>query len=312
MEPIIDVIMPVYNHAPFLAQAIESIVLQQTKYKFRLLVGEDCSKDNSRDILRQYAVQYPDIIVPVYHEQNQGATGNSRILLSLVTAKYIGICEGDDFWTDMRKIEKQVDFLEANPGFSMCFSDVGILDETGTGRMNQYPPLAKDEFTIEDIVTAGYCFIPTATLIYRNNLPWPLPDFYLNAASGDIAMHLLIADKGKGKYLREKTAVYRHHAGGMTKSEEHIRTGDDKEFLLYEQANEYFGGKYDAVFRRRLLEMAKVKLVYGSRNMKGIAKLKYVLGNTRNYFKYSNRINIKEVVYYTTLLFFPSLLKKKK
>jgi len=94
-------------------------------------------------------------------------------------------------------LQKQVDFLETNPEFSICFTDVDIVDEIGLEHPNPYSKLDKDVFTIEDVILAPRVFIPTPTLTFRNLLPKPLPQFFKEAMSGDIAMHLLIADKGK-------------------------------------------------------------------------------------------------------------------
>ena len=311
MLPVVDVLMPVYNHERYIAQSIEGIVSQHVNFKFRLIIGEDKSPDGSRAIIEKYAAQYPDIIYPTYHEINLGATGNGKFLFAAAKAKYIAVCEGDDYWIDPTKLQRQFDFMEANPDFAVCFTKVDCINDHGEKIEGLFPEITKDVFTIEDVVMADMVFMPSATLFYRNILPNPMPRFYVNAMSGDIAIHLLLTDKGKAKSLPGITAVYRDHAGGITKTEEAITRGYRKLFELYEQANEYFEYRHDAVIKKRLSEMAKVRLIFGSNGKKGMKKLKYVMNNAPDYFKYSDTLSAKEAAYYFTVLFFPSLLKKK-
>ena len=139
-----------------------------------------------------------------------------------------------------------------------------------------------------------------------------MPAFYTQAMSGDIALHLLISDLGNIKCLPGITAIYREHSGGITKTEIQKKESYRELFKLYENVNEYFNFKHDKLFRTRLLQMSKIRLIFGSKELRGMEKLKYVIENSRDYFKYSGKTNVKEVVYYTVLLFFPFLLKLKK
>jgi len=305
----VSVVLLTYNHEKFIAQTIEGIVAQKVNFDFELVIGEDFSKDNTRTICEQYANKYPEIINLLPSDKNHGPNPNEVRTLRACSGKYIAICEGDDYWTDMHKLQKQADFLDANEDFTMCFSDVEVIDETGVNNANCYPPLSKDVFTIEDIITAGYCIVPTATLFFRNILPDPLPQFYHNALGSDVALHLLLTDKGKAKYLKEKTAVYRHHFGGLTKTEENIRKRDEGEIIMYELADKYFNYKYTDVFKKQLFRLSKMMLIYGAKNKKGTERIKHYFKRMPNYIKYSNGINLKELLYYHTVLFFPSLLK---
>ena len=307
----VDVLMPVYNHEKYLAQAIEGILMQKTNYKFRLVVGEDCSKDSSREILRKYAEANPGVVVPVYHEKNLGATGNGVFLNQMAEAKYVAVCEGDDYWTDPYKLQKQVDFMEANPDFSMCFARVNVIDQSGQSMPNAFAEEIKDVSTIEDIIMAENTPVPVPTLLFRNVLPRPMPDFYMNTTIGDAAMFLLLTDKGKAKFMDEKMAVYRQHSGGFTKSEFFKNNEYEICYRLYEEANVYFNYKYDDIFRRRLSEISRILLIYGSRNKNGMEKVKYVRRTFPKYMKYAGGVNVKEIAYYVSVLFFPFILKLK-
>ncbi len=311
-RPVVSVCTITYNHERYIAKAIEGVVNQKCNFTFEMVIGEDGSKDRTKAIIEEYAAKYPGIIVPLYAEKNQGAKLNATNSLMHCRGRYIAFLEGDDYWTDLNKLQRQFDFMETNPEYTMCFTRVDVIDEDEQPATDPYPVLTKEDFDFDDIALAEKVFIPTPTMFFRNILPRPLPDFYVKAMSGDIAMHLLLSDKGKLKCLPGKTGIYREHPGGITKTEK-ARVEFAKElFNLFVRANEYFEFRHDKVIRERLLRMSKIKLIFGSKDLKGLDKLKYVRQNMPDYFKYSDKKNIKEMIYYTTLLFFPSLLKLKK
>ncbi|MCW3122943.1 MAG: hypothetical protein JWQ38_2435 [Flavipsychrobacter sp.] len=310
-EKKISVFLITYNHEPFIAQAIESILAQQTSYTYEIIIGEDLSPDGTRAICEQYAAQHPGIITLLPGNRNYGPQGNTLRTLRACKGQYIALCEGDDYWTDPHKLQKQVDFLEANPGFSLCFSAVTIKDEMGWNLPYEYyyPELTKDVFTIADFIVSEKNIIPTPTLLFRNVLPDPFPDFFTKAIAGDMGIQLFAADKGKAKYFTEPMAVYRNHAGGVTKSQENLVKGNDKLMQLYKDFNAYFDYRYDALFRQRLLAYYKSNLIYNARDKHGQKKLTHYFKAMPDYLKYSDGINMKELVYYHVVLFFPFLLR---
>lgn len=310
MDYLVDIIMPVYNHANYLTQAIEGVVNQKTLFKFRLLIGDDCSKDNSREVILKYAEQYPDIIHPVLHGQNKGSTGNAQHLIALVTSRYMGICEGDDYWTDDHKLQKQIDFLEANPDFTVCFTRAGVVNEINEEWPYAFVPLKKDVFTFADIVQENV--IPTATVIYRNVFPKPFPDFIYRMLAGDWILHMMALSKGNAKFIDEQTAVYRRHSGGLTNTEDYQRKHEELQIIMFEEMNKYLDYKYDAVFRKQILVLARRRLISGSRHYTGKERRQHIISAAKKYLKYSSRENLKEMPYYFVLLFFPWMLKPFK
>jgi hypothetical protein len=145
-------------------------------------------------------------------------------------------------------------------------------------------------------------------------LPDPLPAFYLKAYSGDIFMQIYLAHTGKAKLLKEKTAVYRYNQGGISKDPETIRNAEQALVWLFHEMNEYFDYKYDALFKKRLFEMSKVRLVFGARDKQGLTKVRHYFRNMPQYLKYSEKLNIKELLYFHMVLFLPrtlNLVKKK-
>ena len=310
--PLVSVCTITYNHERFIAKAIEGVVSQKCNFRFEMVIGEDGSKDRTREIVAEYAAKYPDIIVPLFAEKNLGAKANATNSLMNCRGKYIAFLEGDDYWTDPTKLQRQFDFMEANPDYTLCFTRVDVIDNEGNEAPSPYPPITQEDFSLEDVVMTEKSFIPTPTMFFRNIFPRPLPDFYVNAMSGDIAMHLLLGDKGKIRCLPGKTGIYREHPGGITKTEKLKKEAYGELFKLFISANEYFKFRHDKLIRARLLQMSKIKLIFGSKDLKGLEKLKYVRQNASDYLKYSDKKNIKEMIYYAVLLFFPSLLKLKK
>src|SRR5215208_3554649 len=133
---LVSVSVITYNHERFIVQALESILIQKVNFKYEVIIGDDCSTDNTRKILEEYAVKYPDRIKLILHEKKgEGIPGKLNFISTIEAArgKYIALLDGDDFWTDESKLQKQVDFLEKNPGYSICFHKASILyDGTDT------------------------------------------------------------------------------------------------------------------------------------------------------------------------------------
>lgn len=310
----VSVFMITYNHERFVGEAIQSIVSQKTNFDFELVIGEDKSSDNTRAVCEQYASKYPDIIKLLPSDRNYGPMGNTIRVLEACTGKYVAMCEGDDYWTDTNKLQKQVDFLESHPDFTMCFSRVDIIDELEYKWPDEkfFPNPGKDVFTIEDFILSEMNIMPTPTVLFKNVLPRPFPDFFHKAGAGDTLIQLFIAEQGKTKCFDEKMAAYRNHAGGNTKRQVVIETAEASLKMVYENTNRYFNYKYDKFFRRRFLQMAKVNLIYGSREKKGVSKFRHYRRQFSNYLKYSEKLNFREIFYYHAILFFPWLLKLYK
>ena len=115
-----------YKHEEYIAQALDSFLMQKTNFKFKIFVGEDHGPDGTADIIREYAAKYPDIVVPFLREENMGAQANLIDLCNHATSPYIAFCEGDDYWTDANKLQKQFDYMQANPKLRVCFTRTKI------------------------------------------------------------------------------------------------------------------------------------------------------------------------------------------
>ncbi len=305
--------MVTYNHSKYIGEAIEGVLKQETSFRYKLFIGEDCSTDDTRQICRRYADAHPDIIELICTETNNMWTNSNNIWEACHNSKarYVAQCEGDDYWTDPAKLQRQVDFLESNSDFSLTFTSAKVLDETGKlwPKERFYPKLDKDVLTIEDFILAHTSIIPTASLVFRNILPWPMPDFYLRVISGDIMLAIMMADMGKAKYFDLDTCIYRIHSGGVTNTERNKKLGNPKLMELYLDLDKYMGFRYHRAFTRRLLDATRGNLIFGAKGKKGIALVRHYFTYMPQYIKYSYPLNLKEFVYYTGVLFCPKLLK---
>ena len=303
-----------YNHEKYIAEAIESVLAQKCTYRIEMIISEDKSPDNTANIISSYAEKYPDIIKPIFNKKNLGAQANANQALAACKGKYIAVIEGDDKWIDPYKLQKQADFMEANPDFTVCFSKAQIEDELNwEWSYDQFlPVLTREVYTIQDFILSDKNMIPTATLFFRNCLPTPMPELYLTTRSGDIVLQLLLTDKGKARYFDEAFALWRNHSGGITKTADHIERYENSLLKLYADADKYFNYKYHRTILQRQSMIAKSLLIYSGREKKGMERLRHYFKNIPRVFKYSQHISIKEILYYHILFFAPNILKLKK
>lgn len=207
-----------FNHENLIAQAIESFLSQKTKFDFEIIIGDDYSTDQTHEIVKRYVDQYPDRIKLFRHDRNIGMMRNFEFIYFQCKGKYIAMCDGDDYWTDEFKLQKQVDFLEANPDFSISYHRVVELFPNGEMKLEKINKSDSDAtFTIDDLAKGN--FIHTPSVLFRNNLFIAFPNWYENSPVGDYVLHMLNARYGKIKYFATPMAVYRKHTNSMWSSQ---------------------------------------------------------------------------------------------
>jgi glycosyltransferase involved in cell wall biosynthesis len=204
--------MIAYNHEGFISEAINGVMMQQTNFPIELVIGEDCSTDNTRKICLEYKEKYPDKIRLLLPESNLGMMNNFLQTLRACTGKYIALCEGDDYWTDPYKLQKQVDFLEKNEKYGMVYTNCKIYYQTEC----KYDSIKFNEsidcdLTFYDELKENK--IQTLTTCFRKYL---IDDFLLEIYSlemgwmmGDYPLFLYVASKTMIRYLSDITGVYR-------------------------------------------------------------------------------------------------------
>jgi glycosyltransferase involved in cell wall biosynthesis len=209
-----------YNHETFIAQAIESALAQQVHFDYELVIGEDHSSDRTREIVCDYAARYPRRIRLFLHEHPDGyprINGNRNFFNNILNARgeYVALLEGDDYWTDPLKLQKQVDFLERHAECSACFHNVRILHEGAPerDRLSYRARRKKKFFALPDIVSSH--FIPTCSTMFRNRFDSSFPDWVYTVSMGDWPLHVFNAEHGFYGYIDEVMAVYRVHGAGL-------------------------------------------------------------------------------------------------
>ncbi|MDN5292277.1 MAG: hypothetical protein PWQ06_2516 [Anaerophaga sp.] len=209
--PLVSVWMITYNHERYIAQAIEGVLMQKTNFKIELVIGEDCSTDNTAQIIKEYEKKYPQIIKPRFNQTNLGVIPNMIKTLNECTGKYIALCEGDDYWTDPYKLQKQVDFLEKNPDHIMCFTNVSWCNENNKIIKNRAIPLKEDKTYIHSDMPI---LAPTLTRLFRNIKLKEIP-LKENFIGFDAFLLIWQSNFGKIKYINEVTANYRIQSTGI-------------------------------------------------------------------------------------------------
>ncbi|GHU41949.1 hypothetical protein FACS1894190_10660 [Spirochaetia bacterium] len=217
--PLVTIVCTTYNHEKFIRDALESFVTQKTNFPFQAIIADDCSTDKTPDIIREYEQQYPDIIKPIYRGQNIGAMNNGIDTLSRAHSKYVISNEGDDYFTNPQKLQKQVDFLEVHPECSICFHPVEIIFEDNSRPIEIFPSpehrFNKTLLSLGDILKHN--FIQTNSCMYR----WRFVNediqdvFPKDILPGDWYLHLLHTQTGCIGFIDEVMSVYRRHSGGM-------------------------------------------------------------------------------------------------
>lgn len=212
----VSVLMITYNHERYVSKAIESVLMQKTNFEVELIIGEDCSSDMTMKICQKYALKFPSVrLLPI--EPNQGFMSNFIRTLQACTGKYAAILEGDDYWIETDKLQKQVNFLETNPDYSMCFTDRMIVD--ANDKILYKTTIAKEfkkHLDVNEII--GGFTPPTQTVLFRSsyleNEPKILEQLR-KVYNGDTFLFSFLATKGKVGYIDILSAAYRMNDSGI-------------------------------------------------------------------------------------------------
>ena len=217
----VSVCMITFNHAAFIEQAIKSVLMQEADFDFELVIGDDCSTDGTAAIVADYQKRHPAKIRAFLREKNLGMQKNSMQTHDACHGQYLALLEGDDYWTDPLKLQKQVDFLDNHRECAACFHNVLLIDDcNGDSLTLAYSGKMKSCYTFRDIIQGN--FIYTASVVARNGLFGDFPKWYFDMPMGDWPYHLLNAQYGSYGYLDEVMASYRRHSGGAWSSVSYI------------------------------------------------------------------------------------------
>lgn len=259
-EPLLSVVCVTYNHEPYIAQAVEGFLAQKVTFPVEIIIGDDCSTDKTTDICREYQKKYPEKIKLINLAYNIGPAGNFLQTLKAAIGKYVAYCEGDDYWTDLLKLQKQVDFLEANPDFSISSHNVKVLYEDQPKKNIEWLGKKNPEIMdLEHLLRYGSGGA-SCSLVFRNGVFGNFPSWYENAPGGDWALQVLCASKGRMRYFRDLMGVYRKHSRGshyyakveaVSREVDSICLPAKNGLALNAAVNKHFGYKYDSLIQKQ-------------------------------------------------------------
>jgi glycosyltransferase involved in cell wall biosynthesis len=248
-QPVLSVCLITYNHGRYIREALNGIVMQRVNFSWEIIVADDCSKDDTRAIVKEYADKHPGQFKLVFQEKNVGPARNWMDLLAAATGKYVAYMEGDDRWNDPEKLQKQVDFLEHNPEYVISCHDAQVIDEHGTViEESKLPEAERKDYSAEDLKRGAY--VLSVSMCYRNVIK-TFPEVVWKMKNGDTLLTVLLGEYGACKFQHEiKPASYRRHTGGVWSMKSvitqwrtqantyeefsiHFQKNGDKKFMLY-------------------------------------------------------------------------------
>lgn len=215
-KPVVSVICITYNHEKYIRQTFDGFLLQKTSFPIEIWVHDDASTDETKNIILEYVQKYPSLIKPIFQRENQYSRGRkiTPIVTPYCQGSYIALCEGDDYWADPHKLQKQFEFMEANPDYSVCYHDAKIIDESGqVVCKSQLGKKNHRDATSDELIRLNAPIL-TLTMFFRNVIK-EFPYEMFRVYNGDNFLVSLLGNYGNGKYMNDiHPAVYRRHGGG--------------------------------------------------------------------------------------------------
>ncbi|UOQ67735.1 glycosyltransferase family 2 protein [Hymenobacter volaticus] len=284
----VSVWITTYNHKHFIADAIESVLMQQTTFTYEVVIGEDCSTDGTREIVLDYQAKYPGKIQLFLPNVNLGMIPMMWASYQRCKGRYVAWLDGDDFWLDPMKLQKQVSFLENNPEFSFCFHRVRV--QTKTYSYISKDPLmlnANDVLTVSDFITKRINPVASLSVVHRNIPIDDLPTWVFSLPYPDLGLYFVFCRYGKAKYFRDVMGAYRVHDGGAYSGQsDYYNFTKVITFLkvIKKVEDPKYSNKIDEIIKYFRYELIKItinnnKIIQVSRTIgnKILRKLRYIL-----------------------------------
>lgn len=318
MNKLVSINCITYNHEHYITDALEGFFMQKTDFDFEIIIGEDCSTDNTNKIIEKYMKKYPHKIHLITSEKNVGWRKNAKKVLDHSKGKYIALCEGDDYWTDPYKLQKQVDYMESHPECSFCFHAAKVVNvDKKLTKINLRPYKESGIAITEEIIRGGGEFCPTPSLFFVKKFVDNPPFFYNSAHVGDYPLQMWLASQGSVYYIDEFMAAYRtgvegswtnliHSGPNITEKAINVKRAD---IQLLEEFNQFTNEKYAHVIEEtKLKKEFQILLLQNSieelknekfkNQYKELSHLEKIKLYARVYFPnmYSKALNIKRAM----------------
>lgn len=259
--PLVSICCITYNHAPYIRECLDGFMMQKTNFPIEIIINDDASTDGTTEIIKEYEARYPDIIKPIYQIENQYSKGvrgmYANFCFPRAQGKYIALCEGDDYWTDPLKLQKQVDFLESHPDYVMCWQQCKFYLQSENNFTIVYPNDGIKSITKQDFLH-GLSMPQALTFIFKRDA-LDLEAYNKATFTGDIVLYFFLLKRGYGHCMTGTGGVYRIHGQGVWSGAE-----EDKQFIWELNAKKAIyqidPGKETAGFLLRLLEKPASRL----------------------------------------------------
>ncbi len=263
----VSVCLITYNHSAYIREAIESVLMQQVNFSWEIIIADDCSTDDTRTIIEEYRTKYPQLIKTLFQPHNVGGGKNFVDLLNAANGKYIAYLEGDDYWIDKHKLQKQYVYMERNSNISLCYhqSNRVYTKLTPWALKNQdkgpnYTSNDSDEpiTTINTLLDKGW-FILSNTMFFKN-IKLPTGFEYLHI--GDFPLHVLLADKGDIGFIKEIMGVYRINHLGLSTTTINVVNLEQRKKLFFNEISMYDFINYETRFKYDFIIQVKIYNVF--------------------------------------------------
>jgi len=261
--PLVSICCLAYNHEPYIRECLDGFMMQQCDFKFEVLIHDDASTDGTADIIREYEAKFPEILKPIYQTENQYSKGlrniSARLNYPRARGKYIALCEGDDYWTDPLKLQKQVDFLEGNPEYILACHNYKILNYDGETYRDEYEynfVKDKDLIEIDESIYLSHWLTKTLTVMFLNDSKI-LAEFNSIENKRDLSLFYVFIKNGKGIFQNFYGAIYRKQKKGVYSSQTRYET-KIQDILILEELYQLHNS--DIVFQR--IQREKMSAIY--------------------------------------------------
>lgn len=286
-DPLVSIICLTYNEEKYVRDCLDGFVMQKTSFPFDVYIYDDASTDATQSIILEYVERFPDIFKPTFYEENQYSKGERFIGLregfNTANGKFIAYCEGDDYWTDPFKLQKQVDFLETNPEYSVCAHETVIRNDTdpkedGTlfthTKVNLFlDRTTRNRYSLSDTLT-GNIFHISSMVFRKMHFDWP--EWIKEITALDMVIFMMLACNGDIYLMRDQMSVYRHNSTSITSTQNMFASQ-----IAFNDASISILDKMDVFWQRSYHhDIAKVKAGYYTNNM-----FRYLSKGNRNYHK---------------------------
>lgn len=288
-----------YNHEKYIRKALEGFVMQKANFAFEVLVHDDASTDGTADIIREYEEKYPDIIKPIYQVQNQYSQRipiTANYLLPKAMGEYFAWCEGDDYWTDPYKLQKQIDFLDNNPEYSICVHKALHIDNKNK-TIQSIPNInSSRDFSIEEIIMGGGGIFETCSLVSRKEVYINKPECFVAKGFGDFQIFIYGASIGKCYCMNDVMATYNfllpNSYTSTNQENKQKEIAHNHELLaMLNRINKYYNYQYDKIIQASIVGI-EFRTLLLSNDFVTIKEKKYrkyyrnyLISKVKNYFK---------------------------